>query len=430
MREKIILGIALFCILIYAAAIGFGALEIHNNIQEQSALSKTEYAYLKSLSVFSAEALGFMSEAYKAEMSKALFATKTVQAFVISGSNMTFAEERRNGIIAEVNGDPRIKERVTLTQYHEALQIDGVRNPYINMAADIFDHTFFIITLKNTLLIVLGSLALVFLTLIAETLTVKQRKIAEVPNAVSAEQNGIIESVDFDAEDSIDIIDEEDSSDLDIQLADRESDKNSSDVDSDIQDEEIVSDTNPSENNQEPVGEIPQGPTGLYSPHGNISWEAYTKERLASELHRCASNEQDMVFIIMEFRGDKQSNDESFNTFSDMAVSFFGHRDMIFEWKEDGISIIVPNIDLDEGVTQCEDFHNRVKTKLLHSSSLERELCIGLSSRAGRLVDPDRLMFETAQAVERALVDPVSPIIAFKSDPEKYRAFVAGQHHS
>jgi hypothetical protein len=137
-----------------------------------------------------------------------------------------------------------------------------------------------------------------------------------------------------------------------------------------------------------------------------------------------------MVFIAMEFRGNKRDDIEFFNTFADMAVNFFGHRDMVFEWKEDGISVIVPNIDLDQGLAKCEDFHNRVKTKLLHSSSLEWELCIGLSSRAGRLIDPDRIMLETSQAVARALTDSVSPIIAFKSDPERYRAFIANSSQS
>ncbi len=90
MREKITLCIALVCILVYAAAVGFGAFQIHDNIQNQRALSKTEYVYLKNLSVYTAQSLGFMSEAYKAEMSRALFATKTIQAFIISGSNNTY----------------------------------------------------------------------------------------------------------------------------------------------------------------------------------------------------------------------------------------------------------------------------------------------------------------------------------------------------
>jgi hypothetical protein len=35
-------------------------------------------------------------------------------------------------------------------------------------------------------------------------------------------------------------------------------------------------------------------------------------------------------------------------------------------------------------------------------------------------------MFEAEEALERAMMDPVSHIVAFKSDPEKYRAFMEG----
>jgi hypothetical protein len=423
MREKIIVCIALVCILVYAAAIGFGAFQIYDNMQEQSVLAKTEYAYLKNLSVFTAQSVGFMTDAYKAEMSRALFATKTVQAFIISGSNNSFAEERRGGLINTVNGDPRLKTNPVLMQYGDALQINGVRNPYINMTADVFDHSLFIITLKNTLLIILGALALVFFTLITDALIAKQKLMPEKDQQPQDENEEMFnfntETIDFDIpsmDEDVHTTTDEQESVLDEIIPD-----DNFDVPSEENIPDLSVDINIDEN-------ICDGPTGLYSPHGNISWEAYTKDRLASELHRCASFEQDVVFIIMEFRGDKQNDNEFFNTFTEMAVNFFGPRDMIFEWREDGISIIVPNIDLDQCVSKCEDFHNRVKTKLLHSSSLEQELCIGLSSRAGRLIDPNRLIFETSQAVSRALVDPVSPIIAFKPDPEKYRAFIATQN--
>ena len=55
------------------------------------------------------------------------------------------------------------------------------------------------------------------------------------------------------------------------------------------------------------------------------------------------------------------------------------------------------------------------------------DLCIGLSSRSGRLIDADRLIFETNEALEKALTDPSSNIIAFRSNPEKYRAYIASQ---
>jgi hypothetical protein len=50
------------------------------------------------------------------------------------------------------------------------------------------------------------------------------------------------------------------------------------------------------------------------------------------------------------------------------------------------------------------------------------DLRAGLSSRSGRLIDADRLFFEAASALEKA--KDGQPIVAFKSNPEKYRDFV------
>jgi hypothetical protein len=124
----------------------------------------------------------------------------------------------------------------------------------------------------------------------------------------------------------------------------------------------------------------------------------------------------------MEF---KESVTEAFyNQFAGDAVNFFTLRDLIFEKGERGISIIFPNIDLDMGFTKSEEFHNRILSKYSGAFKSKTDLCIGLSSRSGRLIDAERLMFEAAEALERALADPVSHIVAFKSDPEKYRAFI------
>jgi hypothetical protein len=174
-----------------------------------------------------------------------------------------------------------------------------------------------------------------------------------------------------------------------------------------------------------PLREEPETPRGLYSPHGNIGWEAYTTDRLESELHRCASNEQDLVFIAMEFKNSRNLGVNFYNQLAEDAVNFFTLRDLIFERGERGIAVIFPNIDLDTGFAKSEEFHNRILNKYSGLFRSKTDLSIGLSSRSGRRIDAERLIFEASEALERALSDPVSHIVAFKSDPEKYRAFIA-----
>jgi hypothetical protein len=171
-------------------------------------------------------------------------------------------------------------------------------------------------------------------------------------------------------------------------------------------------------------------PRGLFSPRGNIGWEEYTIERLEAELRRCVSGEQDLVFINMEFKDTGVldaggiDSDQFYVQFASDAVDFFIERDLIFEKGERGISIILPNVDLEQGFTKSQEFYNRILSKHSEVFSSKSDVCIGLSSRSGRLIDTERLMFETSQALKKAIHDPVSCIIAFKSDPEKYREFI------
>jgi hypothetical protein len=131
---------------------------------------------------------------------------------------------------------------------------------------------------------------------------------------------------------------------------------------------------------------------------------------------------------MMEFK-DGKLDDHFYKIFAEEAVNFFTLRDLIFEKGDQGIAVISPNIDLEQGFAKSEEFRERILKKLPDSSKTGYALCAGLSSRSGRLIEAERLMFETSEALLKALADPLSPIVAFKSDPEKYRDFVRRNHN-
>ncbi|MDR0641743.1 MAG: hypothetical protein LBG07_04700, partial [Treponema sp.] len=56
------------------------------------------------------------------------------------------------------------------------------------------------------------------------------------------------------------------------------------------------------------------------------------------------------------------------------------------------------------------------------------DLRFGISSRSGRLIDAERIMLEAREALKRAAEDNASHIVAFKSDPEKYRQYVKSRN--
>jgi hypothetical protein len=116
--------------------------------------------------------------------------------------------------------------------------------------------------------------------------------------------------------------------------------------------------------------------------------------------------------------------------FTEEAVAFFTLRDLIFEKGKQGIAVIVPGIDIEQGFTRCEEFHRRIQEKPDFAITRPSDLAIGLSSRSGRLVEAERIILEASKALGKALEDPASPIVAFKSDPEKYREYLSRNHNA
>jgi len=52
---------------------------------------------------------------------------------------------------------------------------------------------------------------------------------------------------------------------------------------------------------------------------------------------------------------------------------------------------------------------------------------MGISSRAGRLVDSARISQEAEAALQKAREDRDSHIVAFRPDPDKYRLYLSAK---
>jgi hypothetical protein len=174
-------------------------------------------------------------------------------------------------------------------------------------------------------------------------------------------------------------------------------------------------------------GEAAQEPEGLYSPASGLGWESYMRDRLDAELSRSASFEQDLSLLVFAYDG-LSSEDVEYPKISATIKELFSFRDLAFE-REDGFTIILPNSDSAHAMRMAEEF----KKKLVHLASgdyAELELLpmyMGISSRAGRLVDAQRLVEEAEAALERARYETDTHIVAFKPDPDKYRLYLASK---
>jgi len=402
--------VAALCILMYIIAIALGLVRIVVNIGERRDLAERDFYDLADRATSSSVFLGFMSEAYQATIRDFLASSETLEGIIITGSSGEFAFEREAGSgIVWAGNSPRFKTGFWLSgePLYLPLGIDGQRNVTIQAVYVIIDYDLFQKVLKTTLLMVLTALIVAFLTLLVE-LTLK--------NKAANKQSIYDQSI-------------HDQSIYDQPIHDQSIDNKPMNYQSSPVKHEPVK---PVVNRQASPKSGENEPHGLYNPRGNIGWESYTNDRLKSELHRCASFEQDLVLLTMELKDPEIIGNSTFGEFTEEAVNFFTTRDLIFGKGENGITVIIPNINLDHGLMKTEEFHSRIMTKLPQVFTGGKgkgiELCIGLSSRSGRLIEADRLMHEACIALEKAIEDPVSKIVAFKSDPEKYREFIKGNH--
>jgi GGDEF domain-containing protein len=166
---------------------------------------------------------------------------------------------------------------------------------------------------------------------------------------------------------------------------------------------------------------------GLYSPETELVREQYLEERLSAELKRAASFDQDLVLLLACVDGLTRS-DGFYQRLSQIAQEFFTFQDLCFEYSDGGVGIIIPNLDIDDGIERAESFKSRVDLRL-QKDGVPGQLSAGLSSRNGRLISGKRIIREARSALRRAAGDS-SGIVAFRVDPEKYREYIASQKSS
>jgi len=363
--------IASVCILVYLGALVSIIVRINTSMEQQRLIAEQEFFDLAD-QASAAGVLSFMDETFVEIIQKNLDATKTLEGVIISGPNGEYGFEKDRGkSINYENGTPRFRNRVDLSsqQLYQPLRIQGLRNVNIQAKARALDYAELTIILKQAMLLVAAALLIAFFALVIDSLQRKGEKAFSRPRAQS-----------------------------------RSDDKDASACASGAY----------------TSGAYTAG--GSYSERGRVVREENTETRLTEELQRCAAAGQDLTFIVIEYKS--VADEDFYSRFTADAARFFSSRDFVCEKGERGVSVICPDFNLDTGFLNADEFHNRMMSKYPILFTNKTDLCMGLSSRSGRPVNAERLMFEAEEALERAMMDPVSHIVAFKSDPEKYRAFM------
>jgi hypothetical protein len=379
--------IAAFCLIVYIAALSYAALMIFDNVSERRARAEEEFDRITDLAA-AAGVLGFMDEPFIQTIQDAVESSFTLLGVIISGPNGEYAFEREKGtVISWSNLTPRFRTRfgTTYPPRHMPLRIEGQRNVNIQVVSGYIDYEQCTKILKQTLLAVMAALSLAFFTLLIETVLLKNRTPAPVtpvaPPSGPPPREDIPEDLFTGIENSV---------------------KNSVKGESEKTGEEELGgpDADPAE------------------------------ERLGDELRSSGLAGNDLVYMVMGIKDSTLGEEDLYRSITRTTLKFFSHRDLIFKKDRGLIAVICPDTGLDEGFAQAEDIYYHLHKGDVKGIPAGTDIRIGLSSRAERSIEAERLMFEAEEAMRRAAEDPVSHIVAFKSDPEKYREFVQARRQA
>jgi len=367
---------AAVCIIIYLAAVVQATVRLYLNADNNKITADQEFSLIADVALAAGThetsgVPGFMSQSFKDIVTSMLNTSSKIEALIISSPDGDFVfEKHKDYAVTWANNSAKFINRFSFSnvEYYKPLPIQNQNGIFIKAVANAFNFNDITTILKQTLIIILIGFTIAFFTMLIQLLTGKQ----------GAGNSRTRYPGPFDPVNRFD-----DDSGLD------------------------------SENDK---------PTGLYSPRSNIGWEEYIQDRLDSELHRCSSTENDLSLIIMEFAD--LTNDEMFKQSAEEAAAAFTSRDLLFEYGRWGIAVILPGARLEDAIAKSEKYFQTIMGKFPRGYNTGSSLFIGITSRAGRLLNASRLTLEAGEALKKAKADPDNSIIAFKSDPEKYREFI------
>lgn len=162
---------------------------------------------------------------------------------------------------------------------------------------------------------------------------------------------------------------------------------------------------------------------GLFSPDTNFCREEYFLQKLDNELIRAASSEIELSLILIQIPQidwDSTYGQEICKNIIEMAK----FNDLVFNYKEDACAIIQPELDTEKAIELSQKIFRKIK-EILEENNLENNTIIGISTRSLRLISASRILNESEESLKHAQEDLDSPIVAFRVNPDKYKAYIA-----
>ena len=161
-------------------------------------------------------------------------------------------------------------------------------------------------------------------------------------------------------------------------------------------------------------------PGGMYSERSGLVWAHFLNEKLDAELKRAASFDQDSCLVFLSIKSP--SGFIPYRNIAELIISHFTYKDLAFESGENTFCVIIPEKDIDEGQIEVEKFKKSLVSRFPDSSY---KIFAGITSRNSRLLSEKRMIQEAKAALNKAEDEKDSTTIAFRTDLNKYREYIA-----
>ena len=140
---------------------------------------------------------------------------------------------------------------------------------------------------------------------------------------------------------------------------------------------------------------------------------------LENELVDAIANGQDLAAIIIQLHG-VTADSTPVTQLKKLLTDRLGKQGSIGDHNA-ALALIIKNTTLDMAIAFAQSLNNAISV-ILQRSGQSAQTAIGISARAFRMINADRLLTEAEQAALHA--DDENPIIAFRANPEKYKEYL------
>jgi hypothetical protein len=394
MWKKFSTVVSILSIAVYVFAAALAVYKIVNAVAEYRTISEREFAELQDM-IRNAGVLGFAGADLESETRASVLRSLALEAVIVDVSgSAAFAVEKPGGqvLVSNYNNSAysfNTKWKFYRPPYSARIAVDNRTTINLDALVGHIDRSRLTDILRKTLFIILLSVIVDFLVLMLDVIVFCK------PDDASAVPKKPRKKVPERGEPELEEHEERE------EYEEREGRKL----------EEASKQPVYDENADEP----PEMYTGLI-------------QRLHEELADPREKTADFVLLCVEWTGNGLAETPVARQIAEESAGFFKvKRISAFKKGENGIFILLPGATFKSGLKAVREFHGRILNNSVFKTAAA-DFYIGLTSRAGRQADPERLILEAEKALEKAKEDAAQPIVAFKANPSKFKDYLKNKN--